>query len=215
MIAVPGNHQITKILALGAHPDDIEIGCGGAILDAISRNPKLQFHWEVFSGNPTRKIEATSSAQAILGSTQSSIHINDFQDSYFPDEWSQIKKRFGAIATTFQPDLILTHHLEDRHQDHRVLAELTWNTFRNHLILEYEIPKYEGDLLPKNCYIGFNKSIAKKKTDLLITHFGSQREKKWFDVEVFQGLMRVRGIESTDCTDYAEAFYCRKFSLKI
>lgn len=205
--------KIRKILAIGAHADDIEIGCGGTLLRLIEENrPELEVHWVVFSGTPARQKEARKSAEAYLADVESTVSLLDFRDGHFPDQWADIKKQVHAIGERFDPDLIFTHRLEDRHQDHRTLAELTWNAFRRHLILEYEIPKYEGDLGQNNFYGVLSREQVDQKIALLESCFPSQLEKPWFDRELFAGLMRLRGAESLGKQRYAEAFQCRKFA---
>lgn len=200
-----------KVLALGAHPDDIEIGCGGTLQKLIQTgNPELQIHWIVFSGTEQRAAEALASAENYLQHTQHQVRALSFQDSYFPSQWSEIKAELHETSQQFDPDLVFTHRLEDRHQDHRTLAELTWNTFRKQVILEYEIPKYEADLAHNNFYCKLTAELAEQKVDWLERFFTSQTEKPWFDRELFRGLMRLRGSESPGDAKYAEAFTCRK-----
>lgn len=206
------NRPIQKVLAIGAHADDIEIGCGGTVQKLIDNaDSPLEVYWLVFSGNGKRQKEAKASAEDYLANSKGHTRFFDFRDGYFPDQWSQIKSELHRIGKEFDPDVIFTHKLEDRHQDHRTLAELSWNVFRNHLILEYEIPKYEGDLGQNNFFCGLNSEQAKTKVDRLDKHFATQTEKHWFDPELFLGLMRIRGSECPGDLKYAEAFYCRKF----
>jgi LmbE family N-acetylglucosaminyl deacetylase len=202
---------IRRILCLGAHCDDIEIGCGGTILRLIQENPKLEFQWVVFSSNPVRKREARKAAAAFLkNSSRSKVVIKNFRDSYFPYEGNAIKQFVASIQKSFQPDLIFTHTRNDLHQDHRLLCELTWNAFRNHLILEYEIPKYDGDLGSPNCFVGLDESLCKTKIRHIVESFRSQSSKPWFTEDTFRALLRIRGVESNAEGRYAEAFYCRK-----
>jgi LmbE family N-acetylglucosaminyl deacetylase len=202
---------IRRILCLGAHCDDIEIGCGGTILRLIQENPKLEFQWVVFSSNPVRKREARKAAAAFLKkSGRSKVVIKNFRDSYFPYEGKAIKQFVASIQKSFQPDLIFTHTRNDLHQDHRLLCELTWNAFRNHLILEYEIPKYDGDLGSPNCFVGLDESLCKTKIRHIVESFRSQSSKPWFTEDTFRALLRIRGVESNAEGRYAEAFYCRK-----
>jgi LmbE family N-acetylglucosaminyl deacetylase len=202
---------IRRILCLGAHCDDIEIGCGGTILRLIQENPKLEFQWVVFSSNPVRKREARKAAAAFLkNSSRSKVVIKNFRDSYFPYEGNAIKQFVASIQKSFQPDLIFTHTRNDLHQDHRLLCELTWNAFRNHLILEYEIPKYDGDLGSPNCFVGLDESLCKTKIRHIVESFRSQSSKPWFTEDTFRAMLRIRGVESNAEGRYAEAFYCRK-----
>ncbi len=203
--------QEPKILCLGAHPDDIEIGCGGTILRLIEEAPGAQFHWVVFSGNEKRCEEAYRSANLFLTNVQSKkIEVKSFRDSYFPFIGSEIKDYFEELKTHVHPDLIFTHYSSDAHQDHRIISELTWNTFRDHFILEYEVPKYEGDLGNPNLFFNLNRSQVEKKINYLCDAFQTQKGKKWFNEETFKSILRIRGIESNSQSAYAEGFFCRK-----
>ena len=200
-----------NLLCLGAHCDDIEIGCGGTILRLIEDYPGLNVHWVVFSSNPQRAIEARKSADIFLKQAGGrNVVIREFRNGYFPAVSTEIKDYFEEIKSTIQPDAILTHYRNDLHQDHRTLSELTWNTFRNHLILEYEIPKYDGDLGTPNLYMPLSEGHWRKKVSTLMECFPSQHDKHWFEPETFAALMRLRGIESNSPSGYAEAFYSRK-----
>ena len=200
-----------KILCLGAHSDDIEIGCGGTILRFIEEVPKAQFRWIVFSGNKIRNKEALHSASIFLNKIQTKqIVVHNFRESYFPFIGDKIKDCFEEIKKDFSPDIILTHYLRDAHQDHELISKLTWNTFRNHFIMEYEIPKYEGDLCTPNFFVHLDKSFVQRKIDYLYEAFQTQKKKMWFSEESFRSLMRLRGLESNSLTTYSEAFYCRK-----
>ena len=204
-----------KILCLGAHPDDIEIGCGGTLLRIIEDIPEAQFYWVVFSGNSERAKEAYQSANMFLaGAKSNNIHIQDYRESYFPFVGAKIKDYFEKIVKEFSPDLIFTHNNNDAHQDHQLISALTWNTFRDHLILEYEIPKYDGDLGNPNLFINLDKKFVQRKINFILEIFKSQAEKQWFDEETFRSILRIRGIESNSPTKYAEAFYCRKMVIK-
>lgn len=199
-----------RLLCLGAHPDDLEIGCGGTVLLLTARH-QVDCTWVVFSGAGPREAEARQGAAAVLErATASRITVEKFQDGFFPAQWAALKERFERIGAETAPDLILTHHRNDRHQDHRTLADLTWNTWRDHLILEYEVPKYEGDLQHPNLYIPLDAGTADRKVDILAQCFGSQQHKHWFDVETFRGLMRLRGLECRAPERYAEAFHASK-----
>jgi LmbE family N-acetylglucosaminyl deacetylase len=206
-----GFNSPKTILCLGAHADDIEIGCGGTLLRLLSEQPGVAVHWIVFSGTPARVEEATASAAKFLRNAETRhVKIHGFRDSFFPYEGREIKEVFGALAKTVNPDLIFTHRREDAHQDHRTLADLTWCAFRNHQILEYEIPKYEGDLGLPNVYIRLSEEVARRKIDALVESFPSQHEKPWFSPETFTALLRIRGLECNAPSKLAEAFYCRK-----
>ena len=198
-----------RILCLGAHADDIEIGCGGTMLRLLEEHPRSEVLWVVFSGDKVRRREAKGSACEFLKEAgRSRARFLEFEESFFPDQWAAIKRGFERARREIEPDIVFTHTRDDRHQDHRVLWELTWNTFRNHLIIEYEIPKYEGDLGQPNLFVSLTPELAQEKTRLIVKHFKSQRTKHWFDAETFMGLMRLRGVESG--ARYAEGFYCRK-----
>ena len=204
------------ILLLGAHCDDIEIGCAATVLYLINKFPDAHFEWIVFSASPTRAQEAMRSANNLLTSAASkNILINDFRNGYFPYVGDQIKDYFELLKTRISPDLILTHHLDDRHQDHRTLAELTWNTFRNHFILEYEIPKFDGGLGTPNCYIPVTPELAETKISTLMDCFVTEAAKSWFTPDTFEAMLRLRGVECNSPTGLAEAYYCRKISLSL
>jgi len=203
-----------RILFLGAHSDDIEIGCGAAALRLIREHPAADFRWVVFGSNPAREKEARASAADFLAGARAeeNVVIHDFPDAFFRTRYLDIKKQFEALKE-FAPDLIFTHARHDLHQDHELLSELTRNTFRNHLIFEYEIPKYDGDLGTPNVYIAASPEDVSRKVDLLHKHFATQRAKHWFDPELFRGLMRIRGAECASSTGYAEGFYGRKITI--
>ena len=206
-----GSNKKPKILCLGAHSDDIEIGCGGTILRLIKEMPQAQFRWIVFSANTIRNKEALKSAFAFLNKIQSKqIVVHNFKESYFPYIGAEIKDCFEKIKKEFNPDIIFTHYTNDAHQDHELISKLTWNTFRNHFIIEYEIPKYDGDLGSPNLFIHIDASLVQRKIDYLCKYFQTQKEKSWFSEESFRSIMRIRGIESNSLTNYSEAFYCRK-----
>jgi LmbE family N-acetylglucosaminyl deacetylase len=202
---------IRRILCLGAHSDDIEIGCGGTILRLTRENPKLEFFWVVFGAGAARKHEALKSARLFLESAKASqVVVKNFRDSFFPYQGKAIKEYFVSIAKRFRPDLIFTHHRDDLHQDHRVISELTWNHFRDHWILEYEIPKYDGDLGSPNFFVALDETTCEAKSQHLLSAFSSQSGKRWFTDDTFRALLRLRGVESNSETKYAEAFYSRK-----
>jgi LmbE family N-acetylglucosaminyl deacetylase len=197
------------VLCLGAHPDDIEIGCGGTILSLLASR-KVDCRWVVFSGAGTpREAEARRSAELFLG-RGAGIEVHGFRDGFFPYLGGQVKDAFEALTKTLDPDLIFTHARADRHQDHRIVSDLTWNTFRSHLILEYEIPKYDGDLGIPNLFAPITEAVARKKLRLLSTAFPTQRRKRWFSADTFRAVLRLRGIESGAPEGLAEAFYARK-----
>jgi LmbE family N-acetylglucosaminyl deacetylase len=200
-----------RILCLGAHSDDVEIGCGGTVLRLLEERPASEVHWVVFSANGARESEARASAESFLaGARAKTIVTKSFRESYFPTAWADIKDFFEETRRAFEPDLVLTHHPKDLHQDHRVVGELTWNTFRNHLVLEYEIPKYEGDLGNPNLFVPLGRAHADRKVELLMQHFPSQASRPWFRPDTFHGLMSVRGVECHAPEGRAEAFHARK-----
>ena len=199
-----------KILCLGAHSDDIEIGCSGTIMKLLQTYSNVDLLWVVFSADERRKKEALKSASLLLErALDKEIRIHNFRDSFFPYQGSDIKEVFEDMKA-FNPDLIFTHQNSDLHQDHKQISKLTYNTFRNHLILEYEIPKYDGDLGSPNIFSPINQKICNQKIELLIDCFKSQKNHQWFSDSTFQATLRLRGIEANSPTGYAEAFYCRK-----
>ena len=201
------------ILCLGAHSDDIEIGCGGTVLQLAQRYPNCVFHWVVFSATGARDGEARRASELFAGARIAKPLFKTFRDGFMPFVGAEIKMVFENELKGLSPHLIFTHNRKDAHQDHRLLAELTWNTFRNHLILEYEIPKYDGDMGQPNVFFALEPSICKKKVSNLMEAFESQRGKHWFREETFLGLMRLRGMECNAPSGYAEAFYGRKLVL--
>jgi LmbE family N-acetylglucosaminyl deacetylase len=209
-LAQPG--KTLSVLAIGAHSDDIEIGAGGAILSWIASGAMVEVDWCVASAPGERADEARASARDFLdGAARADMHLAQFRDGYLPAERTQVKDWVETLKR-LKPDVILTHQRNDAHQDHRLINELTWNTFRDHLILEYEIPKWDGDLGQPNTYIELSPEILARKIELLLKHFGTQRSKAWFDDETFRALARLRGVECR--ARYAEAFYARKVMLK-
>lgn len=203
--------ETLKILVLGAHCDDIEIGCGSTLLKLLDDYPNAEIFWVVFSSNPVREVEAKNSAQSYLRDhTRSSIEINNFRNGFFPYIATDIKEYFEVIKVKFEPDIIFTHYIEDKHQDHRTISELSWNTFRNHVIFQYEIAKYDGDLVTPNFYAVAADEYVEKKIDLLTKHFVSQSDKHWFTRDLFKSLMRIRGIECASESGFAEGFHARK-----
>jgi LmbE family N-acetylglucosaminyl deacetylase len=202
-----------KVLCLGAHSDDIEIGCGGTIMRLLASRQEMDIVWVVFGAGGNREQEARTSATLFLSQARNkNIIIKNFRDSFFPFEGAQIKGFFEELKST-SPDLIFTHNRKDAHQDHRLIEELTWNTFRNHFILEYEIPKYDGDLGQPNIFVPLDQDIYEKKVQYLMEAFETQRSKQWFAKDTFLALMRLRGMECVAPSGYAEAFYCRKITL--
>jgi LmbE family N-acetylglucosaminyl deacetylase len=202
-----------SVLCLGAHSDDIEIGCGGTILKLLKEEPVVRVDWIVFGATGRRKREAEASAVALLeGAARRSVAVRGFRDGYFPYAGAGIKDAFEALKTKVRPDLVFTHHRRDLHQDHRLIAELTWNTFRDHLILEYEVPKYDGDLETPNVYVPLDMATARDKIRHILRSFPSQAGNAWFDREAFLALLRIRGLESNAPSGYAEGFHGRKLT---
>src|SRR5690242_15834534 len=200
-----------RVLCLGCHSDDIEIGCGGTILRLAMEHPEWVFHWVVFSAIGPRGAEAREAATRFLDQSRLEGPIlHSFQDGFMPFAGAEIKAVFETLKNTVSPDLIFTHSRADAHQDHRTIAEMTWNTFRNHFILEYEIPKYDGDLGRPSVFVPLSTDVTAKKVSLIMDTFKSQHGKHWFQPETFQSLMRLRGMECNSPSGYAEAFYCRK-----
>lgn len=211
-LAAPGDRL--SVLCLGAHSDDIEIGAGATLLSMQERGVRLDVYWCVLSGSGKRESEARASASDFLSAAQRSrVEIMSFRDGFFPEQGEAIKSWFETLRAQVDPDLILTHRRGDAHQDHRQVRRLTWNTFRDHCILEYEIPKWDGDMGQPNLYVPISARALKRKIDLLIKHFGSQRSKQWFDSETFLGLARLRGMECRAPERYAEAFVAPKLVL--
>ena len=206
-----GGSQPTRILALGAHADDIEIGCGGTILRLLEQNPASEVCWVVMGASGRRRAEAVESASRFLANAKrKEIIVKEFRDGYFPYMGAEIKDFFEELKRNSAPDLILTHYREDLHQDHRLVSELTWNTYRNHLILEYEIVKYDGDMGSPNFFVHLTESMVRKKIKVIMDSFESQRQKNWFTEDMFSAILRLRGVESNAPEKHAEGFYCRK-----
>jgi LmbE family N-acetylglucosaminyl deacetylase len=203
-----------SILAIGCHADDIEIGCGGTILHLIDLLPSVDVFWVVLSARGERAEEVRRSAEAFLEKAASRrVVVREFRDGFFPYDGGEIKDLFEALKEEISPDVIFTHYRQDLHQDHRVASELTWNTFRNHLILEYEVPKYDGAFGSPNVFFHLSEAISNQKVENLLRFFRSQRERRWFTEDLFLSALRLRGMESNSPSRYAEAFYGRKVVL--
>lgn len=214
-LSLPGGvNGALQILCLGCHSDDIEIGCGGTILRLAEQYPQCVFHWVVFSALGVREAEAQHAATMFVapGRLKGPL-LKTFPDGFMPFVGAEVKTIFEELKLAVAPDLIFTHHHDDAHQDHRLIAELTWNTFRDHLILEYEIPKYDGDLGRPSVFVPLQPEVCHKKVQFIMDAFQSQRAKRWFERETFLSLMRLRGMECNAPSRYAEAFYCRKMVL--
>jgi LmbE family N-acetylglucosaminyl deacetylase len=206
--------SVQRIMCLGAHSDDIEFGCGGTMLKLIREHPDIEIYWIVFSGPKQRRMEAERSAEMFLdNAVKKQVIVKEFRDGFFPYTGSEIKQYFEELKQTFDPDLIFTHYRHDLHQDHRLISELTWNTYRDHFILEYEIPKYDADLGHPNFFVCLGEITCRKKVEFLYRAFESQKDKSWFDENTFWAILKLRGIESNAPEKYAEAFHCRKIVL--
>jgi len=198
------------VLCLGAHSDDIEIGCGATLLQLKKSQPKVKFHWVVCTAAGVRSQEARKAAELFTSGCEKQIVLKEYRDGFLPYDGSALKELFETLKTQVNPDLIFTHWQGDAHQDHRLISELTWNTFRNHLILEYEIPKYDGDIGRPNFFVPLDEPMYEQKVDHLLQAFESRRTKAWFARETFLGLMRIRGMECNSPSGYAEAFHAKK-----
>lgn len=209
-----GLGNVRTVLCLGAHADDIEIGCGGTLLEMLAANDGIKVCWVVLSSTPQRAAEAISSAELFLESAaERQIIVEEFRDRFFPCQLESIKEYFDELGRSINPDLIFTHRRDDMHQDHRVVSELTWNTFRDHVVLEYEIPKYEGDLGHPNLFVPLSEAVMQRKVETLMEQFPSQHSRNWFSAETFRALPRIRGLECNAPAGWAEAFHARKLCL--
>ena len=203
-----------KALFLGAHSDDIDLGCGGTVLSLLERGQELEVWWVVFAATPERRLEAERSAEMFLrGAVKKEIVIRDFKESFFPYIGAEIKACFEELKCTISPDVVFTHFRDDLHQDHRLISELTWNTFRDHVILEYEIIKYDGGLGSPNAFVHLSEEVCARKIQYLMENFQSQRSHQWFTEETVRAMLRLRGVESNAPSKFAEAFYARKLVL--
>lgn len=204
-------HRPLEVLCIGAHCDDIEIGCGGTLLSLQQGHPRCRIHWLVLTSVPSRRREAASSAKAFIGtSARGELRIRALPDGRLPAHFTKVKAEFEATKKRLEPDLIFTHHGLDRHQDHALISQVTWQTFRNHLIWEYEIPKYDGDLTTPNLYVPLDSMLAERKVEVVMRTYASQRTKSWFTAENLWAMMRMRGLESRAADGLAEGFHCRK-----
>jgi LmbE family N-acetylglucosaminyl deacetylase len=199
-----------RVLCLGSHSDDVEIGCGGTLLKLIAERERVEVTWVVFSAKEQRGIEARASAETFLAGAHHAVEIKAFRDGFFPYVGYEVKEYFEQLKPRCSPDVIFTHYRNDRHQDHRLISDLTWNTFRDHLILEYEIPKYDGDLGSPNVFVHLDEKTSRRKVQNIIDVFQTQHNRHWFTDDTFLSLLRLRGVESGAPGGYAEGFYCRK-----
>jgi LmbE family N-acetylglucosaminyl deacetylase len=203
-----------RILAVGAHADDIEIGSGGTILELLAAHASSEICWVVLSAGGQRAAEARRSGEAFIeGASEKKVIVEQFRDGFFPYVGPALKEFFEQLKGEVSPDLILTHHRLDLHQDHRLVSELTWNTFRDHLILEYEVPKYDGDLGSPNLFVHLDEATVERKIERILEHFPSQAHRHWFGEDIFRSMLRLRGMESNSPSLYAEGFYSRKVVL--
>jgi LmbE family N-acetylglucosaminyl deacetylase len=204
-----------RVLCLGAHCDDIDLGCGGTLLRLRAEHPGIEIRWVIFCSDPRRAAEASASAERFLGSLgDDQVVVHAFRDGFLPWQGVELKEAFERLKDGPRPDLVFTHARHDLHQDHRQVCELTWNTFRDHLILEYEIPKWDGDLVTPNVYVGLDEFVADEKARILLESYPSQRRKQWFDADTLRGLMRLRGVECNAPGRFAEGFVGRKLLLE-
>jgi LmbE family N-acetylglucosaminyl deacetylase len=204
------------VLCIGAHADDIEIGCGGTVRQLVEQRPGSSVQWWVVTADDNREREARTAAERLLGGTcHLEIAVSRFRDGYIPSQLEAVKDAFNTFRRDSDPDIIFTHTLHDRHQDHRALADLTWNTWRDHFILEYEVPKWEGDLGQPNLYVPLDEASVQSKLDTLLSCFTTQESKLWFDETTFRSLLRLRGVECRASSGYAEAFHARKVAIRL
>jgi LmbE family N-acetylglucosaminyl deacetylase len=209
-----GFGRVQRVLCIGCHADDIEIGCGGTILRLLQEQPEVEVHWVVLSGSEQRAHEAKQAASVFLAKAKSKhIETHRFRDSFFPYQGEQIKEALHLLSQKFDPNLIFTHFRDDAHQDHRLVSELTRCAFRDHLIYEYEIPKFDGDLVTPNVYVPLDEAVCQQKIKSIMRCFESQRDKPWFTEDTFWALMRLRGLESHAPSRFAEGLHCRKMTL--
>ena len=209
-----GEDRPLNVLCLGAHCDDIEIGCGATLLTLLRERPDTNVYWKVFTSTPSRKREAIAGAKRFCAAAGNlEIEIGEFRDGFLPYEGYAVKEAMELTKSRFTPDLVFSHYRNDLHQDHRQISELTWNTFRNHLILEYEIPKWDGDMSVPNVFVAIEQATADEKIEALQSIYNSQKDKGWFTDDLFHSILRIRGMESNSRTGLAEAFFARKITL--
>jgi LmbE family N-acetylglucosaminyl deacetylase len=202
-----------EVLCIGAHCDDIEIGCGGTVLTLQRLHPACRIHWFVLTSNPERRDETHTAVAALVGSpNRGEVRVHDLPDGHLPAHFTQVKRHFEDMRRAVEPDLVLTHHGLDRHQDHALVSQVTWQTFRDHMVWEYEIPKFDGDLATPSLYVPLGGDIASRKTDIVVSSFPSQIDKPWFKADNLLALMRLRGLESRAASGFAEGFHCRKLT---
>ena len=215
MIPLLKTDRVRRLLCIGAHCDDIEIGAGGTVMRLVGENPDIEIRWVVLGGSdPQRAQEAREGAAAFTnGAAKLQIEVHGFKDSVLPWHGEQVRETFEALKEDFSPDLILTHHDDDRHQDHRLVSMLTWNTWRDHAILEYEIMKWDGDLGRPSVFVPLPETLCRRKIDQLLNVYATQRSRSWFSEDAFLALLRLRGVECNSFSRFAEAFHARKLVL--
>lgn len=207
---LPDRAEPYRLLVVGAHPDDAEIGAGATIMRLVAEHPTCTVRWIIFTGDEGRGEEARRSAAALVPGDRLELSVLGFRDGYLPWQGAEVKSAFADVASSLAPDLVLTHRLEDAHQDHRLIAELSWQVVRGAVICEYEIPKWEGDLGSPNLFVHVTEELGRRKVAHLEEHFSSQRGRNWFGADTFWATLRLRGVESASPTGLAEAFTCRK-----
>lgn len=211
--SLPADVRSPTVLLLGAHCDDIEIGCGATVRLLAKQRPDARFVWVTLASEDGRGAETRrAAAQLLEGAAEVEVFVENFRGSYLPHEGPALKEYIDALKR-FSPALVFTHFRHDLHQDHRVVNELTWNTFRNHAVLEYEIPKFDGDLGVPNTFVPLTAADIEAKCRMLMECFPSQHARAWFTPDTFQALARLRGIECAAPGGFAEAFYARKTCL--
>jgi LmbE family N-acetylglucosaminyl deacetylase len=214
-LGLGGGRPLEQVLCLGAHCDDIEIGCSGSVLSLIEAHPEVAVTWMILGSSEVRAQEALESAHALLAPVKKkNVLIRSFRDGFLPYQGGEVKECFEALKREVAPDLIFTHYRQDLHQDHRLVSELTWNTFRDHLILEYEIPKFDGDFGSPNVFVPLSEDVCRRKIDNILGSFRSQADKRWFTEDLFRAVLRIRGMEVNAPSGFAEGFYCRKAVLQ-
>lgn len=210
---VPGVRRPLRLAALGAHCDDVEIGSGGLLLDLAARGALERTDVLIAASTPAREAESRACLEAFSDPAPAHVRFGGLPDGRLPAHWDAVKDMLQRFAAETDADVVVAPSPSDAHQDHRLLGELVRTAFRDHLVLHYEIPKWDGDLGRPNVYVPLTATVLERKIELLHAHFGSQRSKPWFDEETFRGLARLRGMECRAPERYAEAFLARKARL--
>jgi LmbE family N-acetylglucosaminyl deacetylase len=215
-VALAGGSGPQRVLCIGAHCDDIEIGCGGALLQLQKGRTDLTIDWVVLTGDPARRAETNAAMQLLVDARfRGELEFGGFPDARLPAVYGPLKDYFGALVARFQPDIVFCHERGDAHQDHRIVNEMVWGAFRNHLILEYEIVKWDGGMTTPNFYVPLDQEVIDRKIDVLMHAYGTQRSKDWFTPDTFRAMSRLRGIECRAPTGHAEGFTARKMVLPL